>query len=409
MKTIKRIVRLQRRGSVLPSVLAMITLCLAIGTGLLALSLHARRLSIRTNNQIEATCAADAGVTKALFEMNKMLETMPWGDSTLPQVTNERLPSCDALYSYTVTGDANGGYTVECIGKSGPAGVTRRVNCSLRLQGPFESAIFVDGVMKLKPGTLVQGYNSLDPGDTEVELKIGTNSILPDSIVLSSGVVVDGDVLVGVDGDVETVIQDLGATIDNKYPASMYVPFPSIIVPELPDKLTGISIDSTTQTIGPTDSGEYDTVQLKRSTQPGILQIDGGDVVLHVTGDIGMGQDCEIVVAEGASLVLYLDGNLNADNSAGINSMNSPLAFKLYGTGDETQQLNLKAKGDFSGAVYAPDADITVYAGGDVYGSIVGQTFEFKAGGNFFYDEALNTASIDDECVRFVVERWYEQ
>lgn len=386
----------------------MLVILLAIGTGSLALSLHARRFTGRSNNLIEAMCAADAGATKALSQMNTMLAVEPWDDSTLPEATNERLPNCDALYSYTVTGDAGSGYTIEGIGKSGPAGVTRKINCSLRLQGPFESALFAQETLKLKAGTLIQGYNSLDPGDTEVEVKIGTNSILPDSIVLNSGVVVEGDVLVGVGGDIEIVIQDLGATVQGKYAASVQALFPSIIIPELTDKHNGISVHGTALTIGPADSGEYDAIELKRASSPGILEIGGGDVVLHVTGDITMGQDCEIVVEEGASLVLYLDGDLNADNDAGINNKNYPAALELYGTGEEEQQFSLKAKGDFYGVVYAPNADITINAGGDIYGSFKGSSFELKSDSNLYYDEALRIVSFNDESVRFVVDRWRE-
>jgi len=58
--------------------------------------------------------------------------------------------------------------------------------------------------------------------------------------------------------------------------------------------------------------------------------------------------------------------------------------------------------------VYAPNADVTIMAQGDVYGSIVAENFEFKAGGNFYYDEALRNVNKDDDCVRFTVQRWSE-
>jgi len=114
-------------------------------------------------------------------------------------------------------------------------------------------------------------------------------------------------------------------------------------------------------------------------------------------------------VNEGASLVLYLDGDLYSGNNAGINNKNSPLKFKLYGTGEVGQEIDLKAKGDFSGAVYAPNAEIVINAGGDIYGSFVALSFELKSGGNFHYDEALRNVTVDDEGLRFVVEHWSEQ
>jgi len=265
------------------------------------------------------------------------------------------------------------------------------------------------GALTLKAGTLVDGYNSQDAGDTDVEVNIGTNSILSNSIVLNSGVTVDGDILVGIGGSVEDVIQDMGATTDERYAIPEEVEYPVITVPALTDMSTGISVHGTTLTIGPADSGEYSEITLKRAPNPGILEIAGGDVVLHVTGNIDLGQDCEIIVSEGASLTLYLDGNLVAGNDAGINNKNSPANFKLYGTGGAGQVFGLKAKGGFYGAVYAPNAEITINAGGDIYGSFVGSSFELKSGGNFYYDEALRNTSVDDVGVRFVIKQWSEE
>jgi len=99
---------------------------------------------------------------------------------------------------------------------------------------------------------------------------------------------------------------------------------------------------------------------------------------------------------------------LLAGNEAGINNKNVPSKFKLYGTGGPGQQLNLKAKGDFFGAVYAPNADVVINAGGDIYGSFVSSNFELKSGGNFYYDEALKNVGVDDAAVRFVLKNWHE-
>jgi len=401
-----KLLQSKRKGSVIVLVMLAIVIMFAAGVGLLGLGLNSRIFSTRNASAISARCAVDAGLTKALFQMNEKLQANPWDDSTLPQATNEMLPNCDATYSYTVTGDLSSGFTVESIGKSNQA--EKKASSSLQLQGPFESALFTQANLVLKASTLVDGYNSSDPGITDVELKIGTNSILANSIVLNSGVIVDGDVLIGVGGDIEYVIQDLGATTDVRYAMNQEVVFEPIVVPTLPDKGGGISVHGSTLTLGPADSGTYGQISLKRAANPAVLEITGGDVVLHITGGIRMGQDCEIVVAEEASLTLYLNGDLLAGNEAGINNKNVPSKFKLYGTGGPGQQLNLKAKGDFFGAVYAPNADVVINAGGDIYGSFVSSNFELKSGGNFYYDEALKNVGVDDAAVRFVLKNWHE-
>jgi hypothetical protein len=389
----------------MPLVMVAILILFVMSAGLLSLSLRSRLFALRNASTIVARCAADAGMSKAVYEMNEKLKVTPWDDSFLPQVTGEVLPDGDASFDYRITGDLGSGYALESVGSYLLA--ERTVRCDLSLEGPFESAIFVQGALILKAGTTVDGYNSLDPGITDVELKIGTNSTLSNSIVLNAGVDVDGDVLAGFGSDAGDVIQNLGATTDGEYPLTQEIELPVITAPTLANK-GQLMISGTTLTIGPTDSGQYNDISVVRATNPGILEVAGGDVVIHVVGNIDLGEACEIIVKPGASLTSYLDGDLLAGNDAGINNQGVPKDFQLYGTGT-AQTITMKAKGDMSGSVYAPNADVTIMALGDIYGSFVSKSFEMKAGGNFYYDEALKEVSVDDEAVRFVVRGWSEE
>ncbi len=391
----------------IPLAMLAVIILSVIGAGLLSLGMHGRLFAVRTSSDIAARCAADAALTKAVFEMNKKLKVTPWDDSSLPKATDEMLPNSDATFSYTITGDILNGYTIECTGKSGLA--EKRITFTLQLQGPFEPPILTRQTILLKSGTLVEGYNSLDPWDTNTQIQIGTSSILPNSIILNSGVIVKGNVFIGVGGNVETVIKNSGASIYGSYAINEEIEFPAVTPPVLADMGTGISVHGTTLTIGPDDTGQYDQIQVKRAANPGILEIDGGDIVLYVTGDVGLGQECEIIIREGASLTLYLGGNLNADNEAGINNESVPASLKLFGTATKEQKITLKAKSESLGAVYAPNAVITLMADGHVRGSIVCKSFEMKSGGNFYYDKALRNVGADDDAVRFVVKQWREE
>ena len=82
--------------------------------------------------------------------------------------------------------------------------------------------------------------------------------------------------------------------------------------------------------------------------------------------------------------------------------------LQLYATGEGEQFLDVKAKSEWTGVIYAPDADVVLYANGDAYGSIVADGFEFKSGGNFHYDKALQNVDVNDQGVTFTVTRWYE-
>jgi choice-of-anchor A domain-containing protein len=142
------------------------------------------------------------------------------------------------------------------------------------------------------------------------------------------------------------------------------------------------------------------------------LEVSGGEVVLHVTGDIWLGQGCEILVKDDSTLILYVDGDITCGNDGGIGysgSPEDPSHVQLYATGTGEQDFDLKAKDKWSGVVYAPNADITIFAKGDVYGSFIADSLEFKADGDMHYDAALSEVAVDEIGVRFVLNRWNEQ
>jgi hypothetical protein len=393
-------------GFALAAMLCAVVILFIIGAGILSVGLQKRGFAVRTSSDISARCAADAGITKAFFEMNEKLKAIPWDGSSLPEVTQETLPNTGATYSYEVSGDLDGGYSVKSSGKSGLQ--QKVITCSLELQGPFERAILARESLVLKSGTLDKGYNSDDTWDNDIDVKVGTKSTLPDSIVLNPGVDIDGDVVVGVGGKVETVVKDLGASSHRMYALTKEVVLPPVSAPELEDKGAGIEVQGTTLIIGPADTGQYGKIEVKKASNPGILEVNGGDVMLYVTGNISLGQDCEIIIKKDASLVLYVDGDMVMANSGGINNENNPTNFLLFGTGTQGQKLTLKAKSESFGAVYAPNAIVTIMADSDVYGAITAQSFEMKSGGNFYYDKALRKVYFDDEAVRFVIKDWRE-
>ena len=408
----RRLLLPKRCGSAIPLAMLTILLLLATGVALLSVGLNSRVYAMRTASGIVARCAADAGLTIALHEMNGKLQVKPWDDSILPQAGDANLPYSDGVCSYNVTGNVGSGYTITSNGRCGQ--IRKFVRATIGLQGMFDHAILTRNSLILKSGTSIDGYNSQDPLDTDVDLVIGTQSTSAASIVLNTGVTVDGDIVVGAGGDPSTVIKDLGATTTGlQYADTAQDPLPRITAPtDLFDKHTDISVQGgQTVVLTPAGNGQYSQIVLKQGTTPARLEISGGDVVLHITGDIVLGQSCEIIIKDGSTLTLYADGNINCRESSGINpeySTQPVQTLQLYATGQSTQLFDLKAKSQWTGVVYAPNASVNLYAGGDVYGAFVADTFEFKAGGNYHYDEAIREVQVDDEGIRFVVVRWEE-
>ena len=210
----RRPVRSREREAALPLVAVAVMILLAMGVGLLSLGRTVRVYAIRNASDIAARCAADAGLTIALFEMNQKLQVEPWSDAALPQATDVKLPYYDAVYSYQVTGSLAGEYTIESIGQSGNA--DRDVSAAIGLKSAFEHAILAKDQLVLKAGTTVDGYNSLDPADTDFDVEIGSQSNASNSVVLNMGVNIEGDVFVATGADLDAAIQDHGATTGQK-------------------------------------------------------------------------------------------------------------------------------------------------------------------------------------------------
>ncbi|MHC4290878.1 MAG: DUF7305 domain-containing protein [Planctomycetota bacterium] len=409
----KKRISSRKSGSILVLVLLVVLISFIIGTGLLALGTQSRVTSINQVQDMMSRSAADAGIERAVQEINNAVMAGKWSASTTPYVSNAALPFSDSIYSVKTAYDATGGYRIVSVGSD--RNRTRTINATLRLKGLFENAIQCRDSITLKSGTVVDTIDStisMDPADCDEKAVIGTSSIEDDRIILNNGVVVDGDVVVGVGGDTSTVIKDLGATIDRSYSLSSAVEFPTVSPPSLFGPDTEIAIKNGEKTIGPGGdypaTGRFSEIGMKNGTTLRVI----GDCTLYVTGDIGMGQNSEIILdaSKNAKLTIYLDGDWVSDNDSGINNETSiPSTFKLYGTGPLGQAIDIKAKGEFYGVIYAPDADLTVFSGGDIYGSFVTNNFELKNPAKFLYDASLKTISVYDEGVRFVINRWNER
>jgi len=394
----KKLLQTKKRGSAIPLAMLVVILLISMGMGLLNLGLHSRTISIRTTSDIAARCAADAGLTKALFEMNEKLKVKPWNDSSLPIETEISLPYCDAVYSYTVTNDS-GSYTIQATGTS--AQHQRTVSCTLELQGPFEAAIFTNGFINLNNSAEVDWYN-YDADDTN--MKVGTNSTADGSVRLAHSAIIKGDVAVGVGGDPDTAI-DLSyhATIDGQTSAlTEEVELLPVTVPEAIDSLPSGGDINNDITIS--SSGKYSSIDLGNHE----TVLISGDVTLYITGDITLGNSAELQIEPGASLTLYLGGDFEGKNSSAVNNeTEDPKSLQIYGL-DSCETIIFKNSSDLYGAIYAPNADVIMNNSANVYGAVVSKSFDMKNSGIFMYDASLRDASVNEELVRFEINRWHE-
>ena len=394
----------QKNGFAIATVLCAIVLLFITGIGLSSLGLQRRMLAVRTCSEISARCAADAGLTKALLEMNQKLNVKPWDDSGLPQVTNEPLPCCEAVLSYQVTGNRQSGYGIVSTGKYGR--VTKQVHCNLALQGPFDTAIFGRTLISLKAGTTIDSYNCNSQDDC---LKIGTNSTLDSAVFARNGVNIEGDVFVGPDGDPDIVINSRHEAVitGQTYALDEEFKTPPVTVPKYLQNLPSIGTITNSITLyGPTRCEE---IALSNNQT---LTIDG-PVDLYCNGNCTLDVlSCLLIVDANTNpdtyLNLYLNGDFMAKNSSSINNLTKdPRKLKIYGL-DNCMSIDFLIESTFYGAIYAPSAEVMLRKSVEVYGAVIADKFTQQVSANFHYDASLKEGCVTDEMVSFVTKQWYE-
>lgn len=112
-----------------------------------------------------------------------------------------------------------------------------------------------------------------------------------------------------------------------------------------------------------------------------ILPDENMDVLRVIAGG-------KIVLEEDASLTVFSAGNVEI-SGAGIVNNHRPSQVQLYGTASDSQSITFLGSGNYSGIIFAPNADISLPGNTKIYGSVVGNNFTISGSGSIHYDESL--------------------
>ncbi|MDO8303082.1 MAG: hypothetical protein Q7T18_07565 [Sedimentisphaerales bacterium] len=384
--------RAKKHGLALPLVLCAVLILSILGVGLLTLGYQTRLLAIKTTSAIAARCAADAGLTKAMYDMNAKLAAPPWNDDTLPSASNITLPGSNLIYSYNITKDGSGIYTIAATGNSGTT--TKTVYAPLSITGPPYAILVANTLYQKNNGTITGSCGILSAASGAFSIAKG---------------VVTGDAFVGIGGNPA----DITCTVNGqKYALSA----PQII-------LGDVSVPSSAQTASPNTTwntpsnytlgtlGTTTYVRYTGVTINGTLKING-NVVMYVNGNlsnVGSG----INVNNNSTLKLYISGNFGpGGNGVDLSSTsNDPSVLKIYGVGTAAQEFTLgKNKATTVGSIYAPKANIAIGKNKAVFkGQIIANSFSNKNSADVQYDARAATSwTASDPLAKFVVKGWHE-
>ncbi|UCH89478.1 MAG: hypothetical protein JSV49_02175 [Thermoplasmata archaeon] len=425
-----------RRGSILGAVI-VIGLCLAIlGWGMLQMGFGSRINSAISVSRINAREAADAGLRYALHSMNVVFPSTGWAPTG-----GDILPNSNSSYSYEITippyaiQQPGGYYDHYQIKSTGTSDRGQRIVYAITdVLNLFDYGLIVTETIDLKSDTLVDGYDTrMGPYTTPPDytnshgyIRIGTTSIAENAIWLHQDTRVTGDVLVGIDGEVDEVIQETptgGSITGPWYNLPQPWDFEPIIIPDETFIPSG-SIGNSTPWDG---TGSYRIPEVVTG-DPVYLQFNSidvpngrnliflGPVVLIVDQLLELDNAANLYVGEPdpafptypSSVTIYLNGDLLVRNGGNINNLSRiPFNFQLYGTGLPYQDWDIYNSGDYYGIYYGPNANIRTYSSAEFYGSVSGHTFLLFNGGRLHYDHALSDLTEHD--MGFGIYRWWEE
>ena len=123
-------------------------------------------------------------------------------------------------------------------------------------------------------------------------------------------------------------------------------------------------------------------------------------IELHVTGDISVTGNGQIILGDGVQATIYFDQNVDIAGNGVLNPQNQPSDFLLYGVQPDPGEIyhaSLGGNGTITAALYAPGHAVSVNGGGTnghVFGSVVGKTVNMNGVTNLHYDEALSSGGL---------------
>jgi hypothetical protein len=272
-------------------------------------------------------------------------------------------------------------------------------------------------------GTYIDSYDSTDPtkstdGKWDITKRqdngsVATNSKDPGALDLGGGDIY-GSIATGPGGtpvisggsvgDKAWVDGGRTGVQDGHYTDDMNVEFD----PVEPPFLEGTDIPRS----GTINDEEYDMVLLTGNYQVNSVNnqriIAIGKAVLYVLGSIKQSGNSVVEVAPMGSLKMYVGGSADLGGNGIINDSGMTTNFTLFGLPGCTD-IKFHGNGEFYGAIYAPNADLTLNGGGsgdqDFSGASVTKSVNFNGHFRFHYDESLARMEMGKG---YVVTSWDE-
>ena len=300
----------------------------------------------------------------------------------------------------------------------------------------FDWAVFGNDSVHLSSNALIDSHNSTqgpyDPNNPGSNGDTGTNAIGPGVISLDSNSKIDGDAVVGPEGnpDTDITLKSNSEITGKKAAADSETGLPQITAPtDIPSEFRGhIALDGNDSlTIGgDSNSGQYEYIELNSNSVLTIngdikIQVNGNftmnsntrieitdnvEVILYITDALSLNSNSRINLGDGTEVTIYVDGSFSMDSNTTINNpSNDSTAMTLYGT-DSLTNVSFNSNVGYYGSVYTRMADFTINSNAQIYGSLVAKSVTLNSNAEVHYDEALAGTGPCEEMLK--VRAWRE-
>jgi hypothetical protein len=265
------------------------------------------------------------------------------------------------------------GDTILVLSTAVRSGAQSTVEVKLAASRPFRWSAFGDTAIDLGGDTYTDSYDSDsgtyaetvrkedgDVGSNGEAMIFGTAEINGDvSTALPRGMTIDGSAQVTGDTTTSAPVQVLDPVSDEEIAdAKLNSAAPG-----------GISGDFT-----------YNNGSKSFSVPPNTTATLSGGTYYFSSMDL----KGSLVIEEGAQVKIYVTGDIKINAQFG--SDNKPIDLQVYSTGD---QVTINGGAELSAVIYAPDSEIKLTGGADLYGAFVGQSLRNTGDSRFHYDRSL--------------------
>jgi len=343
--------------------LTVLSLGLAVGFGRSTVEL---RSSQRALEQTQAFYLAEAAVDRALVNLRSGIT-----DS----IYDTGLGS--GAYAATIVSPEPNVYQVTGEGKD-TSGNLRTIETTTHVvpESVFQFALFGDQNVSVSGSAVTDSYDSSlgdygsqTPGENG---DIGTNSTEVGSVDVSGSIAVNGQAFVGPGvADPESIVTGGGTTLITGEPPVVSMPgtidMPPVVVPETLS-CTPLTVNGNDTVTLSSAVGEYCFTD---------VDVEGGGTL---TSD--------------GPVTVYLTGNLHAAGNTAIGVEHDPTQMLFLVTSSSegaTIEGTITGSSAFYGALYGPDATITITGNAEVYGSMIAGSVDLSGSAELHYDEALQS------------------